>query len=299
MLRVPIISISGIVRSTKEIEVSTVARTLAAGAPPGDQTDLVVDLKDDKGEVIGSGTIYRLPTHGACGCGGTGKRSRFPYNFQAFVGDVAPGAALVIRDSDGKEIWSRTASERPPSISDLHAELSKDGELAMLWKQDIDKEAFEAWLQWSNDDGKSWNGLTTGITESEARVNTGGLPAGRILVRVLLHDGFFTATSEPVEIELQERPPEVAILHPADGQTLMAGRTMHLWGAATDTGGDPLPTEACSWRVNDKDVGKGMELWLEAPPPGDHRVTFIADSAGGKAEDTICITTVDYSEREK
>lgn len=299
MLRVPIISVSGIVRSASEIEVTTVARTLAAGAPPGDQTGLSVLLKDEKGEAIGSGAIYRLPTHGACGCDDEGMKSPYPYNFQAFVGDVAPGAALAIRDADGKEIWSRTASAKPPSISDLRIELSKDDELALKWKQGIASDTFEAWLQWSNDEGASWNGLTTGITDSHARVSIAGLPAGHVLMRVLLHDGFYTAVSEPAGIELPERPPEVAILHPADGQTLEAGRTMHLWGAATDAAGIPLPTEACSWRLNDKDVGKGMELWLEAPPAGEHRVTFAAGGPGGEAEVTVCITTVDYAEREK
>lgn len=294
MLPERIISITGIVRSANEIDVTTVARTRAAGQPPGVATNHTVLLVDDRGDTIARGAVYRLPTHGGCGCGegNAVDKSVFPYNFQAFVADAAPGAALKIQDTDAKEIWTRSAPERPPSISDVHAELSKDGNLALHWKQNIATESFEAWLQWSSDEGKSWNGLTTGITESQARVGIGGLPAGSVLIRVLLHDGFFTAASEPTRVELPERPPEVAIIHPNDGQTLMAGSTLHLWGSAVDPVGRPLSAETCRWQIDEKDVGKGLELWLEAPTPGKHSVSLFANDTGGMAKVTVQIITM-------
>jgi hypothetical protein len=118
------------------------------------------------------------------------------------------------------------------------------------------------------------------------------------LVRVLLHDGFFTTCSEPIEVELPERPPEAAILHPHDGQKLIAGRTMHLWGSIADIGGRPLKAKAFRWQLDDKEVGNGLEMWLKTPPSGEHRLTFTADGPGGLTEVTVHFTTVDYPEKE-
>lgn len=294
MLPAPIISITGIVHGPGEIRVSTVARVSAAGLPPGEQSGLTALLLDQRGETLGRGALYRLRNHGDCGCGGEGGgEGLFPYNFQAFIADVAPGAALLIRDAAGQEIWRRDAPTHPPAIDGLGADLADDGQLQLAWRQDVAGDAFEVWLQWSNDGGRSWNGLATGITGTRAQLGIEGLPAGPVWLRVLLHDGFQTAVSEAIEIELPQRPPGAVILHPRDGQTLLAGATLQLWGAALAPGGEPLDPEASRWWLDDQEVGRGPSLWLTAPPPGEHRVTLVAEGPGGESRTAVGFVSVD------
>ena len=117
----PIISITGIVRSPKEVEVTTVARVMAAGMPPGVRTPLKAHLLNDQGKTVAEGTIFRLNTHGGCGCDdGHSDPATPPYHFQAFLSDTEPGAELLIMNGEEK-IWSRRAPERGPHVARFDA----------------------------------------------------------------------------------------------------------------------------------------------------------------------------------
>ncbi len=286
----PIISITGIVDSAREVEVATVARVSAATGLDGVATDLTAVLLDEKGEVLAEGRVVRLREHGGCGCGDDHGDSG-PYNFQVFISDVAPGSALVIRDADGEEIWSRRAPKQPPRVGEVSAEVSKDGTMELRWDYEVAAKESEAWAQWS-DDGEHWRGLAVGLVESGASLPIEGLPAGKVLLRVLVHDGFSTATSDPVEVDIPARPPIASIMHPREGQTLLAGQPMQLWAAVADQAGHPLGDEVCKWILDGDDVGEGKEVWLEAPRPGEHEVTLVAIGPGEDARVSVRFTTV-------
>jgi hypothetical protein len=300
MRREPIISITGIVRSTKALEVATVARLDALTTLAGEHTGLTAALLDEQGEVLAEGAVIRLATHGGsgCGCDHDHDPEAGPYNFQAFLPDVGPGATLTIRGSDGEQLWTRRAPKRPPKLGKVTAKFTKDGQLDLRWKHDLATDSPEAWVQWSAD-GELWNGLAVGVTEPAATLAGEGLPAGKILVRVLVHDGFSTVASEPVEVKVPERAPSAAILHPRDGQTLLAGQTLQLWAAATDQAGLPVAEEACRWVLDDKPVGFGTEVWIAAPRPGEHTVTVTVAGPGGEAEVTSRFITVDPGGNDK
>jgi hypothetical protein len=206
------------------------------------------------------------------------------------VPDVEPGAALRIVDGD-EEVWSRRAPGRPPQIGGIEAGVT-DGHLELWWRAEAETEEPEAWAQWSGDGGETWHGLATGLSGRTAQIGLAGLPEGEIFVRVLVHDGFHTAASEPARVEVPARAPEAAILHPAEGQTLYAGRTLHLWAAATDAAGEPLPDWSCRWMLDDREVARGKEAWLETPPAGEHRVTLVAESSGGQVIRSVRFSTV-------
>jgi hypothetical protein len=70
-----------------------------------------------------------------------------------------------------------------------------------------------------------WEETVTGLP-------TAGFPPGSLIVRVLLHDGFDTVVSEPASVSVGELPPEVAILSPRDGEMVVRGGSVRLWGAA-------------------------------------------------------------------
>ena len=179
-------------------------------------------------------------------------------------------------------MWVRRAPERAPEVGEVRGEADKDGTVALRWSYWVATEEPETWVQWSPD-GEHWRGLIVGLSGSEPSLPVEGLPAGPVQLRVLVHDGFSTAVSDPVEIEVPERGPVAAILHPRDGQTLLAGRPMQLWAAATDQADEPL---------DDERVGSGAEVWVTAPPPGEHEVVLTVVGPGEDARVTVRFTTV-------
>jgi hypothetical protein len=86
--------------------------------------------------------------------------------------------------------------------------------------------------------------------------------------------------------------PEVAILHPRDEQTFYAGRTLHLWAVATNSAGKPLPSESNRWLLDDHEVARGNEAWLETPPEGEHVATFIVRWQKGEIVRTVRFNTI-------
>jgi hypothetical protein len=288
----PIISITGIVRSPKEVEVTTVARVMAAGMPPGVRTPLKAHLLNDQGKTVAEGAIFRLNTQGGCGCDdGDGDPATPPYHFQAFLSDTEPGAELRIMDGEEK-IWSRRAPDRRPKVARFDAAVTKDDQLELRWETESSAEKPDVWAQWSDDQGKSWHGLTTGLAGGNATLGISGLPQGDILVRVLVHDGFFTAVSDSFRVTVPVQAPEVAILHPREGQTLYAGRTLQLWGAATSSAGKPLPSESNRWLLDDREVARGNEAWLETPAEGEHKATFIVRWEKGEIVRSVRFRTI-------
>jgi hypothetical protein len=286
----PVIALSGIVHSPDEVEVLTVARVNVAGRPPGESTTLRAHLLGEEGRIISRAPVYRLNAQGGCGCGGEDDDPDAPYAFQAYIADVAPGSALVITDRD-RRLWERQAHDERPRIVKVEASATDDGRLRLRWEASAARE-HEVWVQWSADDGKSWRALTTGLSGYEATVDLSGLPAGEVLVRILLHDGFWTAASEPIGVQVPERPPEVSILHPADGQTLIAGGTMQLWAAVADSAGGPLEDASIVWFLDGREVADEAEVWLEAPEEGEHEAIVRVRAKSGQTEQRVTFRTV-------
>ena len=271
----PIIAITGIVHSPREVEVTSVARVDAAGSPPGDVTEHRAHLVGEDGRVLASAPIVRLHTHGDCGCGpGGADNPDAPYPFQAYIPNVDRGAALrIVRQDD--TIWERRASERPPKVGRVSAKSDDEGRLTINWEGDVAGEDREVWLQWSSDGGETWQGLTAGIRDQEVVVDSSGLPSGSVQVRLLLNDGFETAISRPTTVRLPARPAQAAILSPLEGETLVVGRPLRLWANATGPDGEPADDESARWLLDDQEVARGLDAWTEVPPPGDHRVTLV------------------------
>jgi hypothetical protein len=284
-----VISIIGTMRSETEVEVTSVARVRSVPRPPGLAVSLQARLLDEDGRELARAALYDLAAQGGCGCGGCGDRQpgEPPYAFQAFVPDVAPGTALVIGEGEGV-IWERRASSTPPRVGAVRAEVTPDSAVRVAWEADVEGESGTVWLQWSERDGKVWHGLATDLTGSEAHISLAGLPAGDVLLRVLVHDGFHTAVSEPVQIEVPRQPPAVAILSPSDGQAVMAGHPMRLWAAVTDSAGTPLLEDVLLWLIDAQEVGRGADVWITAPTAGEHRATLLVR---GEEEEELRVST--------
>ncbi len=292
MRREPVVSIIGAVRSAKEIEVVSVARVRVEPTSLGQRVALQARLVDADGRELARAPLYELVSHGGCGCGCSGgkRNGEPPYTFQAMIPDVAVGHALQI-GGDDEVLWERSAPDRRPSISKVRAKVVAET-VDLTWEASASGDQLEAWVQWSNREGKVWHGLATGLTERRASVNLAPVPSGDALLRVLLHDGFHTVVSDPVPVTVPRRPPAIAIYTPEEGQVLYSGSPMRLWGTVTDSSGATGAGETCRWLLDGREVGRETDLWLSAPTPGEHEATLIATADGLEGRTTATFTTI-------
>jgi hypothetical protein len=241
-------------------------------------------LEGDK--VLAEAPLRRLHTAACgCGCGGDGHHEGTPpreYLAQALVADAGPGSALEIL-ADGQVQWTRASTGKPPRVEGLEAKVDRKGQLRVGWT--AARGATEYWLRWSRD-GEQWQSLATGLTDTEARVDAAQLPAGKILLQVVAHDGFHSAASKPTPLALPARPPQVAILHPQDGHTYQEGQPLRLWGSATSAGDDRPSTPRATWLLGRKAIGEGLDAWTSLPA-GEHALTLRVEDAGGSTEATV------------
>jgi hypothetical protein len=120
----------------------------------------------------------------------------------------------------------------------------------------------EGWLQYSRDEGKTWIGLAIGLHGSTTRIETSVLPSTMILIRILIHDGYYTTTSEPIQVNIPRRSPSIVIMNPTDGSTVQPDRTLHLWGIATRSTLERADPKVAQWIIDDKEVAIGLDELL-------------------------------------
>lgn len=274
----PLISVRGFIDERGAVRVDSVARVTASSAMHGLTTSWSLQLVGGEGGVASRGQLTRVDSHGGgdCGCGPgalDGNPNRLPFAFHAMIPDAEPGSALRITDPKGQGSWERVAPGRPARFGRAKAVI-EDDRLRLGWAFPRGVAIGDVWAQWSADRGETWHGLAIGLLDG-ADLELTGLPAGAVLVRLLAHDGFSTATSEPMQIEVPERAPEVAILYPADGETVLAHSAIEALGNAVDQAGGPIDGERLEWLLDGEAIGIGRTAFITFEP-GDHELTLVA-----------------------
>jgi hypothetical protein len=291
--RTPVISIIGVMHAEDEIEITSLMRVDAVPEVSGGKaTGYTAELLGEKENVIARGKLMRLQPHGGCSCGDCDdSEDQYPFVFQAFVPDVERGSALRIRRGD-KQVWERQAPKIEPRITSFKPKVRENILIARWnWEGGRDEEA-EFWLQWSDDDGETWNALTSGVHQERADIELVGLPAGSVLVRVLGSDGFSTAASEAVAVELPERPLDVSILSPRQGETLQAESPMRLWGAVSAGQEDEDLEVRAVWELDGQAVAEGLDAFIEAPHEGEHKLVLMVEVEKERGEASVVFRTV-------
>jgi hypothetical protein len=291
----PLISIIGVMHFEDELEVLSVMRVQATSKMHNPRaTGLTAELVGEEGQVLSAAPLMRLRDHASgCGCqeGHDESGQHYPHLMQAFLKDVGPGAELRIRRGE-KEVWSRQAPKEPPRISTFEASLERE-QLVAVWDMETTSEHEPMfWVQWSADGGESWHALASSLRGERAGVDAGTLPGGKVELRLFGSDGFFTAVSETIAVEVPERPLAVSILTPRDGQTLVAGQPMRLWGAAqSDRPADEAELRAV-WILNGEEVAEGPDTFFTAPSAGEHKLTLQVSLGDQRGEATVSFITV-------
>lgn len=301
MERQPIISIIGVMHSENEVEIQSVMRLEAVPLVDNAvKTGMMADLIGLKGKVIASAPVYRLRTHSMsnCGCDGdSDDEEHFPFLFQTFIPNPGEGEGLRIRDGE-KVFWHRPAPSEKGSLGGFRARVREDM-LVVEWQFRASGEVeSEFWLQWSNDEGKTWNALATSMHGEKAEVDISGLPSGDVALRLLASDGFSTTVSEHVHIDIPSRGPVVSIMHPREGQTFMAGQPMRLLGMVSDATGEEVEVKEVRWHLDRRDVSTNLDDFVSAPPAGDHKLTLMVALDDDKAEVSLHFKTISAPDEE-
>ena len=264
------------VQDADHIEIRSVMRLETGPTVNGERAPgAVVELLDANSGVLQRAPLRRLATQASCGCGGGGLGGEPPTGLvQALLPDMEGGAILrvMIRDD---EIWSRRAPSDVPTIADVSAVV--DGaELSVRWRTTAaDDYPLERVVRWSADEGQRWQVLAVKLESDDTVVPTSILTCGRILVQVIVSDGFHGITSDPIVVEIPHRSPTLAILWPVAGATVRTDEPVHLWGTAAACDGEPLPAQDMHWYLDGSSVGMGQEVWATfADVEGEHEATL-------------------------
>jgi len=244
------------------IEVGSVLRVdTVPGSGARTVPDTFVEALDANNAVLQRTPLLRLRTH-ACGCGCSGNEGEDSGN--GLVQAVLPDSDNVYRIrlvAKDEEIWSRESPGEPPQVVEVSA-VVENCELQVSWQTSAsDMYTRERAVQWSDNDGRYWQALAVKLDEDNATIPVQGLRLGTILVRVIVSDGFNTAASEPVAVEIPRCAPAAAILWPKNGATVSTSDPVRLWGLGTASDGKPVAPEDMSWVLDGQRVGSSTELW--------------------------------------
>jgi len=283
----PMIHMLGMIGADGKVEMASVARIETRYLRGnGRQTSYIAQHLDANGCVIAEDNVYGYPSEGCAGKAGSSGcsdcRDPQPILFKAMLRDLAPGAILRIVKRGGEAVWERHAVAKPRTLTGARAALNKNGELELVWKLGGGESTDEVdvWVRWTNDDGKTWHALTIGLCGNSATISAEQLPSGSVRFELLAHDGFHTVRAATNEVILPAKPPAVTILYPGRGARVYPDRLIHLWGTASSFTGATIDPEAAEWFIDDKPVGKGLDLWVENPGARRHYVRLQVTEAG-------------------
>ncbi|EOO03285.1 putative peptidase m66 protein [Phaeoacremonium minimum UCRPA7] len=298
----PVISVRGAIDELGGVSVDSVARVNATQIQHGPEISWNALLVGAAGDVASRARLTRIISHGGgcgCGCSGSGSGSktgkddpdRLPLEFVAMLPNTELGTNLQILDRGGKEAWTRSAPDELVCFAKVEAKLVNETVVRLDWDLDAG-EATDIWAQYSSDEGKTWHGLTVGLCGGSAEVDASGVPAGLALLRLLAHDGFSTATSDPVNIKVPERAPYPAILYPVEDEVVAANTEFEVLGSAVDQGGIPIDDERLEWLLDGQPLklrGRAVKVLAKE---GSHKLTLRA-IAKHNSETTVAFSARD------
>jgi hypothetical protein len=158
------------------------------------------------------------------------------------------------------------------------------GEATIAWEgSDADGDPLRYTVQYSTDAGQTWSAIAVNLAEQSVTLDLGSLAGSEeALVRVVASDGVNTARDDSDEMfSVGQKPPEVAIVSPADGALVEPGAMLLLQGTASDVEDGGITDESAFEWYSDREgfLGAGRTLILDDIYPGEHLITLqVTDS---------------------
>ena len=191
---------------------------------------------------------------------------------------------------NGARLASLTASPHAPTLTLTAPNGGQNfstGAVMVAWSgNDVDGDTLTYTVQYSTDNGATWDTLAVDWPGQSLSVNSTELAASKQgLVRVVASDGFNTATAQSAAtFTVQPHAPAVSIASPQDGAVFASDMQLVLEAAAWDMQDGLLGGTNVQWK-SDRDgaLGSGAMLTFDATQlsEGRHTITATAtDSAG-------------------
>ena len=231
----PIISIIGVLHGPDELEVQSVFRLDAESeVSNGRALDMRAELVR-RGRVVASGPSTRCsPMPMAAAGAGRGRAPTRGWSRRS-CRTSSPAPCCGSRAAE-----RRSGAVRPRSAARRSATRSPSSRRARSISAGRSTRAAST----SRSAGPSGRPIAAGPGMPSARAcaaarpsDARGLPAGKVSIRLLMSDGFHTATSRMIPVTVPARPPEGASSARARARRSRPG-PMRLWGAATDGAGE-------------------------------------------------------------
>jgi hypothetical protein len=303
-----VISIIGIYNEQRQVEIQSIMRITALPVVRDSvETNFVANLLGNRGEILSRAPVMRLKSHGhGCCCHDmeNSKDYEGPFVFQALIPDIGPGSALSIvkkgndDERPDKEVWNRQAPESQPQITKFDVRVDGDKGIAE-WNLELSTDRKpEFSLQFSKDEGRSWNSLAVGIQDYGYEFSINDIPTGDIIFRLLAHDGFFTSAVESKPVVIPRHVPTISILHPQESSILVAGMPMRLWATVNTSTTPETEIRNHIWVIDGEETAQGIDTWITAPKKGIHKCTFIVQYDNTQSEWTISFNTIDSRGRD-
>ncbi len=281
----------------RKLQRSAAPRFGAAPAAQPSANAYHLRLLDSRNAVLDDRAVTLTKTEDA-----DGPTRGFALSFPAPSGQVARiellnGGTLIANLQPGAQ--APTVSVTSPAGGETF-----DDQMTLSWRASDpnsgDKLLFT--VQYSPDNGQTWRALLTNFpnlsgsnTVTVDLKSISGLPASSAggIIRVAASDGYNTsfATSQPFKVP--NRAPQPTIISPGPGQSLPAGQTVLLQGAASDAEDGGLSGASLSWALDGEPLGTGQEQAIAGLAPGSYTVTLTARDSAGREQTASTTLTIE------
>jgi hypothetical protein len=153
---------------------------------------------------------------------------------------------------------------------------------------DPDGDPLSYTVLYSQDNGTTWNPVSSGITDTQLDVDLDQLPGGnQAIFRVIASDGFNNSQADSNPITVGNHPPQVSILTPGNGAVVKPGDQTMLSGDAQDLEDGSLPDSAFVWSDGNTVLGTGRNVSAQLPAGKHTLMLSVGDSSGNTAQASV------------
>ncbi len=208
-------------------------------------------------------------------------------------------AQVDVEGPGGRRLASVRAGMTLPEVT-LHSpnggEVLDGDPIRISWTaRDRDDDPLTFNVDYSTDNGRTWQLIAQGITATSVQVaasSLAGTDHGRM--RVWASDGIHTASdASDGWFTVPNRPPVVEIVQPEEGRMAVAGDTVFFEALAYDPDMDSSADLDVQWRSDvDGVFGHGSEFGTDSLSVGTHLITAMADDGDGAVGADIVQVTV-------